>query len=51
MPIGLGLLVLQYLVELICLVTGRTSPFGISEKEDAEAVARAQAQEVLGGAP
>ncbi len=31
MPIGLGLLVLQYLVELICLVTGRTPPFGIAE--------------------
>ena len=30
MPIGLGLLVLQYVVELICLVTGRTPPFGIS---------------------
>ena len=30
MPIGLGLLVLQYAVELICLVTGRTPPFGIT---------------------
>ncbi|MFZ1909796.1 MAG: TRAP transporter small permease [Burkholderiales bacterium] len=29
MPIGLGLLVLQYVAELICLVTGRTPPFGI----------------------
>jgi len=29
MPIGLGLLVLQYVVELVCLVTGRTPPFGI----------------------
>jgi TRAP-type C4-dicarboxylate transport system permease small subunit len=29
MPIGLGLLVLQYAAELICLVTGRTPPFGI----------------------
>ena len=31
MPIGLGLLVLQYFAELICLVTGRTPPFGIGE--------------------
>jgi TRAP-type C4-dicarboxylate transport system permease small subunit len=30
MPIGLGLLVLQYAAELICLVTGRTPPFGIT---------------------
>lgn len=29
MPVGLGLLVLQYVVELICLVTGRSPPFGI----------------------
>ena len=27
---GLGLLVLQYAAELICLVTGRTPPFGIT---------------------
>jgi TRAP-type C4-dicarboxylate transport system permease small subunit len=31
MPIGLGLLVLQYAAELICLVTGRTPPFGLTE--------------------
>ena len=29
MPIGLGLLVLQYVVEFICVITGRTRPFGI----------------------
>ncbi|MGH8736615.1 MAG: TRAP transporter small permease subunit [Burkholderiales bacterium] len=29
MPAGLGLLVLQYVAELVCLVTGRTPPFGI----------------------
>jgi TRAP-type C4-dicarboxylate transport system permease small subunit len=29
MPVGLGLLVLQYIAELICLVTGRAPPFGI----------------------
>jgi TRAP-type C4-dicarboxylate transport system permease small subunit len=31
MPIGLGLLILQYAVELICLVSGRARPFGIAE--------------------
>ena len=29
MPIGLGLLVLQYVAELVCVVTRRTPPFGI----------------------
>jgi TRAP-type C4-dicarboxylate transport system permease small subunit len=51
MPVGLGLLILQYLADLLCLVTGRTQPFGIQDKDDAAAVARAQAEEVLGGAP
>lgn len=51
MPIGLGLLVLQYLAEIISLVTGRSPPFGIQDKQDAEEVARAQAREALGGAP
>jgi TRAP-type C4-dicarboxylate transport system permease small subunit len=50
MPIGLGLLVLQYAAELICVVTGRTPPFGISEQADAEEIAREQAREALGGA-
>jgi TRAP-type C4-dicarboxylate transport system permease small subunit len=31
MPVGLGLLVLQYIAEFICLVTGRTPPFGLGE--------------------
>jgi TRAP-type C4-dicarboxylate transport system permease small subunit len=31
MPVGLGLLVLQYIAELLCLVTGRSPPFGIGE--------------------
>ena len=31
MPIGLALLVLQYAVEMICLLTGRARPFGIAE--------------------
>ena len=31
MPVGLGLLVLQYVAELACLLTGRTPPFGLGE--------------------
>jgi TRAP-type C4-dicarboxylate transport system permease small subunit len=48
MPVGLGLLILQYLAELLCLVTGRSPPFGIREELAAEDVARAQAREALG---
>lgn len=29
MPVGLGLLSLQYLADLLCLLTGREPPFGI----------------------
>jgi TRAP-type C4-dicarboxylate transport system permease small subunit len=50
MPIGLGLLVLQYVTELICLVTGRAPPFGIPDKAGAEDVVREHAREALGGA-
>jgi TRAP-type C4-dicarboxylate transport system permease small subunit len=31
MPVGLGLLVLQYLAELMRVVTGRAPPFGLGE--------------------
>jgi TRAP-type C4-dicarboxylate transport system permease small subunit len=31
MPIGLGLLVLQYAIEFVYLLTGHTRPFGISD--------------------
>ncbi len=51
MPVGLGLLVLQYIVELLCLVTGRSLPFGMKPKEDMEEFARAQAKQVLGDVP
>jgi len=51
MPIGLALLVLQYLVELLGLVTGRVQPFGLKPKASAEDVARAMAEEALGGTP
>ncbi|MBW2451018.1 MAG: TRAP transporter small permease [Deltaproteobacteria bacterium] len=35
MPVGFGLLALQYVADLACLVTGREPPFGI-RKEPAE---------------
>jgi TRAP-type C4-dicarboxylate transport system permease small subunit len=34
MPIGLGLLVLEYIAELIRLVTGRTPPYGIDPQRE-----------------
>jgi TRAP-type C4-dicarboxylate transport system permease small subunit len=48
MPIGLGLLVLQYVAELLLLLRGRARPFGIHDKEAAEDAARARASEALG---
>jgi TRAP-type C4-dicarboxylate transport system permease small subunit len=51
MPIGLGLLVLQYLAELLLLLRGRARPFGIYDKAAAEDVARARAREALGEKP
>ncbi|HEX2567341.1 MAG TPA: TRAP transporter small permease [Burkholderiales bacterium] len=35
MPIGLSLLVLQYIVELVCLVTRRVPPFGLTDERPA----------------
>ena len=51
MPIGLGVISLQYVAELIKLVTGREPPFGLPPKARAEDAARAQAKEALGDAP
>jgi hypothetical protein len=51
MPVGLGLLILQYVVDVICVATGRAPPFGIKEQQSADDVARAQAEDALGGAP
>jgi TRAP-type C4-dicarboxylate transport system permease small subunit len=51
LPVGLGLLVLQYVVELLCLLTGRAQPFGLKPKEDAEEFAREQARQALGETP
>jgi TRAP-type C4-dicarboxylate transport system permease small subunit len=33
MPVGLGLLVLQYIADLLAVATGRTPPFAISQEE------------------
>jgi len=35
MPIGLGILSLQYTADIINLITGREPPFGIANKEPA----------------
>ena len=51
MPIGLGLLTLQYVIDLISLLTGRALPFGLKPRETAEDAARAQAQQALGDVP
>ena len=51
MPIGLSLLSLQYVVDLICLLTGREPPFGLKPKESLEDAARAHARQALGEAP
>jgi TRAP-type C4-dicarboxylate transport system permease small subunit len=51
MPIGLGLLVLQYIAELVSLATGRAPPFGLAPAADAEHFAREQAHAALGDAP
>jgi TRAP-type C4-dicarboxylate transport system permease small subunit len=50
MPLGMGLLSLQYIVELIKLVTGREPPFGLPPRASAEDIARAEAEKALGGA-
>jgi TRAP-type C4-dicarboxylate transport system permease small subunit len=51
MPIGLGLLVLQYIAEILAVVTGRAHPFGLAPAADAEHFAQEQAKAALGDAP
>jgi len=51
MPVGLGLLILQYMADFLSLVTARAPPFAIKDQLAAEDVARAQAEEALRGAP
>jgi TRAP-type C4-dicarboxylate transport system permease small subunit len=50
MPIGMGLLSLQYIVEILKLVTGREPPFGLPPRATAEDIARLEAEKALGGA-
>ena len=35
MPVGLGILTLQYVADLYCLVSGREPPFGIRTEREA----------------
>jgi TRAP-type C4-dicarboxylate transport system permease small subunit len=35
LPVGMGLLALQYVADILCLITGREPPFGM-DQEDAE---------------
>lgn len=51
MPVGLGLLVLQYCAELLCLATGRSPPFGIRKGEEIDDLVLAQARQALEEAP
>jgi TRAP-type C4-dicarboxylate transport system permease small subunit len=51
MPIGLGLLVLQYIAEILSLVSGRAHPFGLAPAADAERFAQEQAKAALGDTP
>jgi TRAP-type C4-dicarboxylate transport system permease small subunit len=51
MPVGLGLLVLQYVADLACLATGRAPPFGIGRGAHTEDAAAAQARQALEEAP
>jgi TRAP-type C4-dicarboxylate transport system permease small subunit len=50
MPIGMGMLSLQYIVEIIKMVTGREPPFGLPPKATPEEIARVEAEKALGGA-
>ncbi len=51
MPIGLGLLVLQYHRRILALVTGRAHPFGLAPSADAERFRARAGQAALGDAP
>ena len=51
MPVGLGLLVLQYVADLLCVATRRAPPFGIRSGAHADDVALAQAKQALEEAP
>ncbi|HEY5597949.1 MAG TPA: TRAP transporter small permease subunit, partial [Kiloniellales bacterium] len=36
MPIGIGLMALQYVADILALATGRAAPFGMTERGDHE---------------
>jgi len=48
MPLGLGMLTIQYVAEIIKLVTGRELPFGLPSKATAEDAAKIAAHDVVG---
>lgn len=50
MPIGLGIISLQYIAEIIKLVTGRDPPFGLPPRATPEEIAREQVRDAVGGA-
>lgn len=51
MPVGIGILLLQYVADVLCVATGRAPPFGLRANEDADEFGREQAKELLGDAP
>jgi TRAP-type C4-dicarboxylate transport system permease small subunit len=50
LPVGMGVLALQYVADLAALVTGRTLPFGLPDKRGAEALAESMAGSMPGPA-
>jgi TRAP-type C4-dicarboxylate transport system permease small subunit len=48
MPIGLGILTIQYAAEIVKLITGRELPFGLPPKATAEDAAKIAARDVVG---
>jgi TRAP-type C4-dicarboxylate transport system permease small subunit len=50
MPIGLGILTIQYFAEIIKLITGREPPFGLPPRATAEDAAKIAAHDAVGDA-
>ncbi|MGB7276933.1 MAG: TRAP transporter small permease [Pseudolabrys sp.] len=50
MPIGLGILTIQYFAEIIKLITGREPPFGLPPKATGEEAAKIAAHDAVGDA-
>jgi len=51
MPVGLGILVLQYVAELLSLVSGRTAPFGITNGAHGDGAMSVQTDPLSGERP